>query len=43
MRIVNSIMVILFSLTLSSCIGLFHSAKVGDIDGIKKAIEKGEA
>jgi ankyrin repeat protein len=30
-------------LILTSCTGLLHSAKVGDIDGMKRAIEKGES
>lgn len=34
-------MIILLGFILCSCTGLFHSAKVGDIDGIKNAIEKG--
>lgn len=41
MRIFNASMIILLGFILCSCMGLFHSAKVGDIDGIKNAIEKG--
>ncbi|MCP3956196.1 MAG: ankyrin repeat domain-containing protein [Desulfobacterales bacterium] len=41
MRIFNSIMIILLGCILCSCMGLFHSAKVGDIDGIQNALEKG--
>ena len=43
MRKLYSPTVILMTLFLCSCTGLFYSAKTGDIMGVKKAIESGES